>query len=155
MRSKSGSRESSIYGYRRTFYDGRWHLVPDAQEARNVAFAFDLAHTQQLGPRAVADQLNAQGARRRSGAAWNAVAVGRLLSNRVYTGVLTSAPTQKSAPPQARVSEIRATVPRFVSDRVFLAVQHMLEKRRYSAMPRRKPVLPVNHRFFGGKNNGH
>lgn len=148
MSSRSGPTENSIYGYRRAFHDGRWRLVADAHEARNVACAFDLAHTRQLGLRAVADQLNAQGVRRRSRALWNVAAVGRLLGNRAYTAVLTLAPLRKRVSPQARDSEIRNAVPRLVSDQVFLAVQDMLGKRRHSARQRPKNVLRANERRF-------
>jgi site-specific DNA recombinase len=75
------------FGYR--IHPDTGHLVPHPDERHTVTAIFTRYATTRAGTRAIADQLNAEGKRARTGKPWSGRAVGRILTSRLYLGELT------------------------------------------------------------------
>jgi len=94
-------------------------------EAEIVRLMFDKAKREGLGPLRIANYLNEQGYTTRKGKRWNQSTVGRILSNRLYLGILQKGNTESPRLPElqivdddtfSRVQEIRANRGKGVSE---------------------------------------
>lgn len=89
------------------------------EEAAVVKFIFELAYNKGFGAQRIANQLNAQGYKNRSGVNWHPASIQNMLKNILYTGILRSSDTYSPVQENLRI----------IDDKTFCAVKEMLEVR--------------------------
>lgn len=100
-------------------------LIINEEEAAQIRTMFHLAYTYGYGAQCIANHLNANGYKNRSGNNWHPSTIQSILRNTTYTGILRSGKT---------VSPVQENLC-IVDQKVFDSVQDMLENRsrRYQA----------------------
>jgi site-specific DNA recombinase len=115
------------YGY--TIADGKLHVHP--REAEVVQYIFR-RYLLGFRPRQIADDLNNQGIRGKTGSPWSASTISHVLRNPVYYGALRwnyAERGQRLHPPEEWVL-MEDSHPAIIDPQTFRQAQQMMEKRR-------------------------
>ena len=102
-------------------------------EAAVVRLMFRLAYTQGFGAQRIANHLNAQGYRNRSGENWHPATIQSILRNIVYIGILRSGESRSPVLESLRI----------VDDKSFREVQEMLKARSRKYQDTRSAPLNI------------